>query len=208
MKKIFTIPTYGSIDFDLLSKKLKLSEYNDWSDALKLHTALRLILDSVFSYYGENVKFTERKKDNCCIWQMKRYECFLVVYLKDASISYTVRLNTLNSNKQISCLYFSSKHMEYIPESLCLRTMRDFSRLVYECKILNYAFEHNGDAVPRQTYLSSKSWFCSEHEDIILSPLHYYEGYIDYKKRRDSPVTDNIIPNKWDEWLNELIDLK
>ena len=88
--------------------------------------------------------------------------------------------------------------MEYFSESLCLRVLRDFSRLIYECANLKFAFEDNMDAIPRGTYFSNKSWFSSEHEDLILTPMHYYEGYIDYKNK-------GFIPNKWDTWFKEIL---
>ena len=157
MKRSFIrVPDFGGIDFEGLRLKIGADTY-DFTRP-QLSKAMEIVLDTIFGKYVD-----------------------LAIYLQDATLSYTVRVNTVNSNPKetLRVVYFSYEHMAYYEDSLLTWLLRDFSRLIYEAVNLDFVFERGFDGLPRGTYRersSGKVPFFYLHESILMTPIHYYDG--------------------------------
>lgn len=201
----FTFPCFGNINFDKLESEIRKRINNDETDSVGfIHEGLFILMTSMFNKLGDNVRYNKRD-DGCSIWEMKTPECFLAVFLREGCLSYSVRINTLNFQNQMTSCYFSALHMKADFKSLLTRTMKDFTRLIYECRELTYMFDVRDDVIPRGMYHTNGTWFCSEHEEKILTPMHYYEGQIVFPiDHSEEPNEYDFIPNDWDTWIHEL----
>lgn len=183
MKRSFIrVPDFGGIDFEGLRLKIGADTY-DFTRP-QLSKAMEIVLDTIFGKYvdRENVKKKCYKShEHSVMWEFKKHECYLAIYLQDATLSYTVRVNTVNSNPKetLRVVYFSYEHMAYYEDSLLTWLLRDFSRLIYEAVNLDFVFERGFDGLPRGTYRersSGKVPFFYLHESILMTPIHYYDG--------------------------------
>ena len=190
------LPTYGFIDMDKLAAKCGSSSPDNLS-VEELHKAMTIVMDTVFNTYGASYKKKAYADGAEVVYEMKRYECYLAVYIQHANVTYTVRTNTINYCYETNCCYFAVNHMYYYDDSLLYRMMIDFSQLIYECANLPYAFEHGRFNIPRRCFFDNGSPFYGEKEEIILTPKHYYAGEIDYENDRN-------VEYPFDEWLDEI----
>lgn len=204
----FTFPCFGNINFDKLESEIRKRINNDETDSVRfIHEGLFILMTSMFNKLGDNVRYNKRH-DGCSIWEMKTPDCSLAVFLKNGCLSYSVRVNTLNFQNQITSCYFSAIHMKSDFKSLLIRTMRDFAALIYECRELTYSFDIRDDIIPRGMYHTNGSWFSSEHEERILCPMHYYEGYIVFPiDCSEEPNDYDFVPNDWNTWVQEMGDI-
>ena len=136
-----TLPTFGAIDIISLGTACGLSELEacDYFPPDALHHAIELVLDSIFKTYLKRYRKTRVGKSKVK-YEFKKFEVYLAVYLENGTVSYTIRLNTINNRETLSCDYFDSGGGVFAQE-LLPRLMADFSRLAYECARLPYAWE-------------------------------------------------------------------
>ena len=178
------VPDFGGIDLGAIAQKLGLAEDNVDFSQLLLSKAMEIVLDAVFDKFVPNTMYRKRSYKShrhSVKWELKKYECYLAVYLQDATLAYTVRVNTVNSDakERLSVIYYSYEHMVCYPWSLLRWVLRDFSQLVHEAVGLEYTFESAGDGLPSGTYRERsgrKVPFFWLHEDVLMTPMHYYDG--------------------------------
>lgn len=194
------VPTPPEVDFMKIAEAVgKEDVYEDW-DPVTLFRAEKIIMDAIFNAYTRGkYKVKDYPQKNVKVYEFKKFECYLAVYLQEGNVSYTIRLNTLNSmgqDNQASVLYFSVDHMDYYVHSLLYRMLNDFSRILSRCVELKYTPEGNyKDTVPRGCCIDQNTPFCSEREKELLFPCHYYSGYMDENKK--------YVELPFDEWLEE-----
>lgn len=202
------VPEVASIDFygleNVLGKKIFTG---DEFDRGLFSKSIEIVLDAIMRKYGCESKFkkTQFKKDGGVKWEFKSFPCFFAIYLQNASLSYVVRLNTVNSDRYetMRCLYFDYDHMACYPDSLLEWVLRDFSELVWEAVNLDYTFEGRGDSIPSGTYRTrigeeNKVPFFYLHESILMTPRHYYDG-TGYPHKDDGECR----PCDFDGWMSD-----
>lgn len=191
-------PSYPDIDFIKIAEAVgKEDIYDDW-DPVTLHRAEKLVLDSVFEAFApRKYSVKDYPQKNTKVYEFKKFECYLAVYLQGGNITYTIRLNTLNSSERVSVVYFSVDHMAYYIHSLLFRTLRDFSNILHMCAELCYTPEgHYKDSVPRGFCIDKEHYFANEREKELIRPCHYYSGFMS--------ESGEYIELPFDEWLEEI----
>ena len=202
-EEIIKVPDFdGRIDFEALDKLLgiDLSEItpDKTQQRSNISKAIGYIIDQIFNQLHLGKKMKKKiYKDGGTTWTFKKFECYLAIYLQNGSLSYTVRLNTLNCHETNSVLYFSYENMCFYNASLLYGILRDFTRLIGECANMEFAPEHYDDMLPRETHKNHSPFYCV-HENMVMHPMHYYDGYIDYEHDR------KLILNDFDSWLDKL----
>lgn len=197
---IVKVPDYGEINFDALCQKVGLTKkagdcYNcENMSELQLSKSIEIVIDSIIKKFDKHSKFKKNvyKKDEHSIkWEFKKHECYLAIYLQSGKLTYTVRVNTINSdpNETLRIVYFTPKHMFYYVDSLLIWILRDFSKLIYEALNLGYSYEEATiDPLPRGTFRAVFPCFIPFyfiHEKDLLTPMHYYDGYIGYNGKEN-----------------------
>lgn len=211
-QKVIVPASQGYIDFMEFFKQAQVLNINDMNKSLNnlsdvelqdwLQKCFEYLFDELFDVYKRTAKDKKEKRFNgdFITYTFDSYECFLRIYLHKGSVSYSVRLNTLNSNSRLDCCWYFNE-LPFHETGIFVSALNDFSELMNLCQNVKYAFEHNDESVfgfiPRGTYKSNGSLFCSLVEDKILTERHYYQGYIDYDHDR-CPVSF-----KWDEFLEK-----
>lgn len=184
----------SNIGFTLKSYDIDSLSDTEMSDCIS--KSIEYIIDEIISQLKIKSKVKKKVYKNGIKWELKRYECYLAVYLKNGSLSYIVRLNTINCEASNSVMYFSYGNMNFYFNTLLYKVLQDFTLLLSECANVAYAFEgHYVDTPPRGTHRDG-SWFCSIHEDRIMKPMHYYDGYIDYENM-------SMTHFDFDTWLED-----
>lgn len=113
-------------------------------------------------------------------WEIKSYECYLAIYVRDRRVTYTVRVNTGNFQRTRRYVWFDPDQMAWFADSLAIRCIVDIHELAWICANMNYAPEYNFDMLPRQSYGQGGYTFYGEKEALVLSPRSYMAGWIDY----------------------------
>lgn len=168
-----TIPNMGGIDFG------KFTDFYDLDLNLEEDTAraVKIILENIFAKTFTKKFKTQKYKDGGVKYEFDTYHCYLAIYLKDLTLSYTVRTKTMNYSKDITrSAYFNPEYMAYSPNSLLVNILRDFSKLTHYCSNLAPAPEWTDDCIPRGTETVDGVPFYGVHENIILKPMQYYKS--------------------------------
>lgn len=192
------VPSFPDIDFVKIAEAVgKEDIYDDW-DPVTLFNAQKIVMDAIFNTYApRRFKETEYTQKNVKVYEFKKFECYLAVYLQEGNVSYTIRLNTLNSQDRESVLYFSVDHMAFYNHSLLFRILNDFSNILYRCVELKYTPEGNyKDTIPRGYCLNKEASFCNERERELVNPCHYYSGFMDENKE--------YVELPFDKWMEEI----
>ena len=193
------VPTYASIDTSALYSAIGFTDDINNMPNEKLFAAQEIVLDTIFETLAKNrYKKTAFPDKHAATYVFKKYECYLAVYLREGNVTYTVRLNTLNSQERAIICYYAAEHMPRYDKSLLVKMLQDFSDLVSDCVRLSFAYEGAyTDTIPRGLVNTDSSLFYNAVETRILKPKHYYRGYIDKEgKKEDLP---------FDEWLEEIV---
>lgn len=211
-QKVIVPASQGYIDFGEFFKKAQvlslydvnksLNEFSDVELQSWLQKCFECLFDELFDVYKRTTKDKKATRFNgdFITYTFDHYECFLRIYLHKGSVSYSVRVNTINANSRLDCCWYFNE-LPFHETGIFVSALNDFSELMNLCQSLSYAFEYNDVAVfefiPRGTYKSNGSWFCSLAEDKILTERHYYQGYIDYDHDRCK------VSFNWDEFLEK-----
>lgn len=178
-----------------------------WSDRLtraEMHDAAILVMRNVFDTYAMGYIFSEADEMPAVFSYCGAFAS-VSVWIQGLDIIYIVRTNTAIGERNICELWFSEDHMTYNDGSFLTRLLRDFSSLVSEVCSIEHTCDNCDDMIPSGTYHTNGSWFCSEHEDSVLRPRHYYEGNIDYDAVVHDPSVEGHIENDWDTWTGEVL---
>ena len=163
-----TIPTYADAEV----KGHDVSEDD-------LQAFLVECVDVALTEVGHPVKRTAYA-DGGVKWEIKSYECYLAVYVRDGRVTYTVRVNTVNYQDTRRYVWFDPDQMSWFADSLAIRCIGDLHELAWLCANMSYAPEYNFDMLPRQSYGQGGYTFYGEKEALVLSPRSYMAGWIDY----------------------------
>lgn len=205
---IIKIPQKFDVNFEEFAKAIgyTLSDFDKVNDdcyKLMTHKSIEYTIDSIIEQLKCESEFKKKSgKGNREIgyvkWEYETYECYLAIYLTDASLTYTIRCNTTNSDGESrKNVYFYFDKMTFCIERLVIEMIKDFTELIREARDLEYAFENYGyDNIPRGTHKNG-SLFCCRREDMLLKPKHFYDGRFDYDDKEFK-----MYP--WDEWVDEL----
>jgi hypothetical protein len=210
-KTSIRIPQDYDVNFEAFVKDIgytmndlyHIGKMDDNACMLMTHKSIEYTIDSIIEQLKCKSKFKRKSGKNknkigYTKWEYKSYECYLAIYLNDASLSYTIRCNTTNSSNEIMRnVYFYYGKMTFSVEELVIGIIKDFTGLIREAHSLLYAFEYYGeDNIPRRTHKDGSA-FCSRREDYLYKPKHFYDGYIDYDHR-------DYVMFPWEEWAEEL----